>query len=147
MKHQSSIPLLTQHNQVQLARLAYLTEYSQQVQDNHVKPALALAIEDTQEAIARVSSRLRQLGEAPGRVLDEANEKLVRQARARRGLADKLKFVQNGLQFQLEWYEARVKDVVDDADTQAILVALAEQTRVRLDRWDKLMREMKVPPD
>lgn len=147
MKHQSSIPLLTQHNQVQLARLAYLTEYSQQVQDNQVKPALALAIEDTQEAIARVSSRLRQLGEAPGRLLDDANEKLIRQARTRRGLADKLKFVQNGLQFQLEWYEARVKDVADDADTQAILVALAEQTRVRLDRWDRLMREMKVPPD
>lgn len=147
MKHRTSIPLLTQHNQVQLARLAYLTEYSQQVQDHQVKPALALAIEDTQEAIARVSSRLRQLGEAPGRILDEANEKLVRQARTRRGLADKLKFVQNGLQFQLEWYEARVKDVADDADTQAILVALAEQTRVRLDRWDKLMREMKVPPD
>ena len=55
--------------------------------------------------------------------------------------------MQNGLQFQLEWYEARVKDVADDADTQAILVALAEQTRVRLDRWDRLMREMKVPPD
>ena len=147
MKHQSSIPLLTQHNQVQLARLAYLTEYSQQVQDNQVKPALALAIEDTQEAIARVSSRLRQLGEAPGRLLDDANEKLIRQARTRRGLADKLKFVQNGLQFQLEWYEAQVKDVADDADTQAILVALAEQTRVRLDRWDRLMREMKVPPN
>ena len=84
---------------------------------------------------------------APGRLLDDANEKLIRQARTRRGLADKLKFVQNGLQFQLEWYEARVKDVADDADTQAILVALAEQTRVRLDRWDRLMREMKVPPD
>ncbi|MEW5958312.1 MAG: hypothetical protein AB1801_11340 [Chloroflexota bacterium] len=144
MKHQASILLLTQHNQVQLARLAYLTEYSRQIQDTAVKLALAQAIEDTQEAIARVASRLRQLGEAPGRALDEAHEKLVRQARSRRGLAEQLKFVHQGIRFQLEWYEARAKEVSGDADTQAILVALAEQTRLRLSRWADLLTEMKV---
>ena len=140
-----SVSILVQHNQVQLGRLAYLKEYSQNIDDNHVRLVLAQAIEDTQEAIARVSSRLRQLGRAPGRVLDDEDEKLLRQSRARRGVADKLQFVRQGLKFQLEWYEARVRDPADDADTQAIFVALAEQTRVRLASWDNLMRDMKAP--
>lgn len=147
MKQASSISLLNQHNKVQLARLAYLAEYGQNVRNAQVKQALALVMEDIQEAVARVASRLRQLGEAPARVLDEPDEKLLRQSRARRSVVDKLKFVRQGLQFQLEWYETRFKDVMADDDTQAILVALAEQTRVRLERWDQLMRDLKVPPD
>ncbi len=139
-----SVSILAQHNQVQLVRLAYLKEYSQNIDDNHVRLVLAQAMEDTQEAIARVSSRLRQLGEAPGRVLEEADEKLLRQSRARRGVADRLQFVRQGLKFQLEWYEARIRDLADDPDTQAILVALAEQTRVRLASWDNLMTDMKA---
>jgi hypothetical protein len=147
MRHEASIPLLNQHNKVQLARLAYLAEYSQNVSNAQVKQALAQVIDDTQEAIARVASRLRQLGAAPGRVLDEPDEKLLRQSRARRSVADKLKFVRQGLKFQLEWYEARVREVMADDDTQAILVALTEQTRVRLEQWDRLMRDLKVPPE
>jgi len=147
MRYEASIPLLTDHNKVQLARLAYLAEYSQNVSNTEVKQALAQVMEDIQEAVARVASRLRRLGESPGRVLDEPDEKLLRQSRARRGVVDKLKFVRQGLKFQLEWYEARVKEVTADDDTQAILVALAEQTRVRLERWDQLMRDLKVPPD
>jgi hypothetical protein len=143
MSHKS-VSILVQHNQVQLGRLAYLKEYSQNIDDNHVRLVLAQAIEDTQEAIARVSSRLRQLGEAPGQLLEEADEKLLRQSRARRGVADRLQFVRQGLKFQLEWYEARIRDLAEDADTQAIFVALAEQTRVRLTSWDNLMRDMKA---
>ena len=139
-----SISILAQHNQVQLSRLAYLKEYSQNIDDNHIRLVLAQAIEDIQEAIARVSSRLRQLGQAPGRAPEEADEKLLRQSRARRGVADKLQFVRQGLKFQLEWYEARIRDLTDDPDTQAIFVALAEQTRVRLASWDNLMTDMKA---
>ena len=47
----------------------------------------------------------------------------------------------------MEWYGTRLKDLKDDADSQAILVALAEQARVRLERWETLMKEMKVPMD
>jgi len=146
MSH-TSVLILTQHNQVQLARLKYLQEYSRNIDDNQVKLALAQAIEDTQEAIARVASRLRQLDQPSGQVLNEQDEKLVRQARTRRSVADKLRFVKQGLKFQLEWYEARLRDLADDADTQAIFVALAEQTRVRLERGDNLMKDMKVPGD
>lgn len=147
MKQQTLITLLTQHNQAQLGRLAYLEEYSRNVDDAQVKQALAQVSEDVEEAVARVASRLRQLGQPAGRALDQVDEKLLRQSRARRGLADKLKFVQSGLRFQLEWYETRYQDVADDADTQAIFVALAEQTRVRLARWEEFMLDMKVPPD
>lgn len=147
MRHEASIPLLNQHNKVQLARLAYLAEYSQNVSNAQVKQALAQVMDDIQEAVARVASRLRQLGAAPGRVLDEPDEKLLRQSRARRSVADKLKFVRQGLKFQLEWYEARAREVTADDDTQAILVALAEQSRVRLEQWDRLMRDLKVPPE
>jgi len=146
MSH-ASVLILTQHNQVQLARLKYLQEYSRNIDDNQVKLALAQAIEDTQEAIARVASRLRQLDQPSGQILNEQDEKLVRQARTRRGVADKLRFVKQGLKFQLEWYEARLKDLADDADAQAIFAALAEQTRVRLERWDNLMKDMKVPAE
>jgi hypothetical protein len=146
MSH-TSVLILTQHNQVQLARLKYLQEYSRNINDNQVKLALAQAIEDTQEAIARVASRLRQLDQPSGQVLNEQDEKLVRQARTRRGVADKLRFVKQGLKFQLEWYEARLKDLADDADAQAIFAALAEQTRVRLERWNNLMKDMKVPAE
>jgi hypothetical protein len=55
--------------------------------------------------------------------------------------------VQYGLKHQLEWYGDRLKDLKDDADSQAIFVALAEQTRVRLERWETLMKELKVPLD
>jgi hypothetical protein len=143
----TSISILTEHNKVQLGRLAYLKEYSRNINDNYVKLILAHVIEDTQEAIARVASRLRQLDQSPGRAFDEPDEKLLRQSRTRRGVEDKLWFVRQGLSYQLDWYEARFKDLADDADTQAIFVALAEQTRVRLERWDNLMQDMKVPMD
>ena len=140
----TSIAILTQHNQVQLTRLAYLQEYSDKIDDAYVKLILSQAIEDVHEAIARVASRLRQLGQATGQALAETDEKLLRQARTRRGPEDKLRFVRQGLKFQLDWYEARFKDLAGDPDSQAIFVALAQQTRVRLERWDKLMKDLKV---
>lgn len=143
MNH-NSIALLTQHNQVQLARLAYLEEYSQKIDNAQIKLSLGQVIEDIYEAVARVASRLRQLDQPTGQALDEVDEKLLRQARTRRGLADQLRFVRQGLKFQLDWYEARLKDLSGDADSQAIFVALAQQARVRLARWDKLMADLKV---
>jgi len=143
MNH-NSIAFLIQHNQVQLARLAYLEEYSQKIDDAQIKQSLSQVIEDIYEAIARVASRLRQLDQPTSQALDEVDEKLLRQARTRRGLADQLRFVRQGLKFQLDWYEARLKDLSGDADSQAIFVALAQQARVRLARWDKLMADLKV---
>ncbi|MCL4298300.1 MAG: hypothetical protein KJ077_21365 [Anaerolineae bacterium] len=144
----TSVSILTQHLKSQLAYLAVMREYHQGGESPYFKSALSFALEDTQEAIARVASRLRQLGHPLlDHSLDEAGEKLLRQARSRRGLEDKLKFVQHGLKHQLEWYGTRLKDLKDDADSQAIFVALAEQTRVRLERWETLMKELKVPLD
>lgn len=142
-----SITLLTQHLKAQLERLAVLQEYHSAIDDAYVTVALAFMIEDTQEAIARVSSRLRRLGQAPGQAPDQAGDKLLRQARSRRSLPDKLKFIRHGLKHQLQWYETHLKDLAGDADTQAILVGLAEQTRMRLERWDTLMKDLKVSPD
>jgi hypothetical protein len=146
---QASISILTQHLKAQLAHLAMLREYHRSSNENpYFKSALSFALEDAQEAIARVASRLRQLGQPLlDESLDEAGEKLLRQSRTRRSIEDKLKFVQHGLKHQLEWDGARVKDMKDDADSQAILVALAEQTRVRLERWETLMKDLKVSLD
>jgi len=142
----SSTSILTQHVKAQLGHLAVLREYQRQADDSYVKSALALAIEDTQEAIARVASRLRQLGQPIlDQSLDEAADKLLRQSRSRRGLADQLKFVHHGLKHQVEWYNVQLKELKEDADSQAIFVALAAQTRVRLERWENLMKDMKVP--
>lgn len=142
-----SIPILKQHLKTQLERLVMLREYYQNVDDPYVKSSLSFVIEDTQEAIARVSSRLRHLGTISStQISAEATEKLLRQSRSRRTLVDRLIFVWRGLKHQLDWYETQIKKLIDDADSQAIFVALAEQARVRLERWENLMDEMKVPP-
>ena len=144
----SSISILTQHIKAQLGHLAVLREYRQGNDNPYFKSALNFAIEDAQEAIARVASRLRQLGQPLlDQTLDEAAEKHLRQSRSRRSLEDKLKFVHNGLKYQLEWYGDRLKELKNDADSQATFVALAEQTRVRLERWENLMKELKVQMD
>lgn len=144
----ASVSVLTQYLKAQLAYLAILREYHQNGDSPYVKSALSFAIEDVQEGIARVASRLRQLGQPLlDQSLDEAGEKLVRQWRTRRSTEDKLKFVRQGFKHQLDWYGARLKELKEDADSQAILVALAEQLRVRLERWETLMKEMKVSLD
>jgi DNA-binding ferritin-like protein len=144
----TSISLLSQHLVAHLERLVMLREYHRNIDDPYVKSALSFTIDDTQEAIARVSSRLRQLGGiTPMRVSEAATEKLLRQSRSRRALADKIKFVYRGLVYQQDWYNTHIKDLVDDPDSQATLVALAEQARVRLERWLNLMDELKVSPD
>jgi hypothetical protein len=143
----SSVSILTEHVKMELARLTFLQEYRAKIQEPYITSALAFAIEDTQEAIARVSSRLRQLDQALDEELDEAGQKLLRQARTRRGIEDQVKFVWRGLKDQLDWYSTRVKDLRDDADSQAIFVGLAEQTRVRLERWENMMKELKVSLD
>ena len=143
----SSVSILSEHVKAQLARLAFLQEYRQRIRDPYVTSALAFVIEDTQEAIARVASRLRQLDSTVDESLDESGQKLLRQAQSRRSLEDKIKFIRQGLKHQTEWYNARMKDLRNDADSQAIFVGLAEQARVRLDRWENMMKDLKVSLD
>lgn len=145
--NETPIVILTDLIKAQLERLVMLQEYQRTIDDPYVRSTLAFAIEDSHEAIARAASRLRQIGgPATSRLSEEVTEKLLRQSRARRGLADKLRFVHNGLKYQLNWYETQLKTLRNDTDSQAILVALAEQNRVRLERWTNLMAEMKVSP-
>jgi hypothetical protein len=144
----SAVALLTQNIKHQLAHLTLLREYHKKTGDPDVKSALALALEDVQEGIARVASRLRQLGHPwLEQKLDQAGEKLVWQSQGQRGEEAQLKFVRHGLEHQLDWYHTHLKDIKHDPDSQAIFVALAEQTRVRLERWENLMRELKVSLD
>ncbi|MCB0191978.1 MAG: hypothetical protein KDJ65_08540 [Anaerolineae bacterium] len=143
-----SVAILTEHQKAQMERLVMLRDYQKLIDDPYVKSALIFVIEDTQEAIARGASRLRQVGAMQvSKFSEDVNNKLLRQGRQRRGLGDKIWFIYNGLQHQLQWYERQIKALVDDADTQATFVALAEQLRVRIDRWRNLMIEMKVPLD
>jgi len=127
-------------------RLSVLQEYHQTIADPYVKSALNFAIEDTQEAIAQGASRLRQLDQiSTTRLADSARQKLLQQARSRRSLGDKIIFVWRGLQYQFDWYHKQMNKLIDDSDTQAVFVAMAEQARIRLERWETLMDEMKVP--
>jgi len=129
-------------------QLVLFQTYHQTTPDPYVRSTLSFVIEDTQEAIARNSSRLRQLGESPfNYVLDETTKTRLRQSRNDNNEAEQLRFVWRTLTQQLDWYQQNIKTLLNDADTQAILVALAEQTRVRLERWQNLMAELKVSPD
>jgi hypothetical protein len=140
-----SIDVLTEHLKAHLGRLVMLREYHQNVDDPYVKSALNFAIEDTQEAIAHVSSRLRQVGSvSPTQISNETSEKLLHQSRSRKTLKDKIKFVHSGLSHQVAWYNSRIPELKHDSDTQAVLVALGEQAKLRLERWESLMVEMKV---
>jgi hypothetical protein len=141
---QPSIALLKKHLEHQLEWLMVLEEYKKHVDDPYVKSTLSFLIEDTQEAIAKISSRLRQLGTPTGQMQEDIEYKRLYQARSRRYLADKIRFIWQGLKYQLQWYQAEVKGLREDADSQALFVALAEQNRMRLERWEKLMVEMKV---
>lgn len=144
----SSVAILTEHQKAQMERLVMLREYRRIITDPYVKSALSFTIEDTQEAIARAASRLRQIGAIQvSQFSEDVSDKLVRQASQRRGLADQIYFIVHGVEHQLQWYERQIKALVGDADTQAIFVALAEQARVRLERWKNLMVELKVPPE
>ncbi len=144
-----STEFLSQNLQVLLAHLTTLREYARDTDKAFFKAALTPAIEDDQEAIARVSSRLRQLGQAvtPPTQLDESGEKLLRQARHKATTEERLKFVHHWFKHQFEWYNTRIKDLKQDADTQALFVALAQQTRVRLERWEAMMKDLKVSID
>jgi hypothetical protein len=143
-----STEFLTQNLQTLLAHLTILREYAREADKPFFKAALTPAIEDAQEAIARVSSRLRQLGQPVNPTqLDESGEKLLRQARHQAALEEKLKFLHHWFKHQYEWYQSRVKDLKQDADTQALFVALAQQTRVRLERWEAMLKELKVSLD
>jgi hypothetical protein len=142
---QDSVTILTEHLRAHLERLVVLREYHKNIDDPYVKTALSFTIEDTQEAIARVSSRLRQIGTiSPVQISEETSEKLLYQSRSRRSLGDKIRFVYRGLVHQVNWYNSHVKTLLEDPDSQAVLVALAEQARLRLERWESLMAEMKV---
>lgn len=129
-------------------QLVVLRQFQQTTDKPYIKSALSFVIEDTQEAIAKTASRLRQLGQKPASQMpaDAVAAKLVR-THNQQTLGDKLQSVWQALKHRLDWYTAQVKNLKDDADTQAILVALAEQVRVRLERWENLMDEMKVSPN
>jgi hypothetical protein len=143
---ENSITILSQHLIAHLEQLAMLREYRKVIEDPYVIAALNFVIEDTHEAIARVSSRIRQLGAvSPSYIANEATDKLLFQSRSRRNLQDQILFVHHGLIHQVQWYHANVKNLINDPDSQAILVALAEQARLRLNRWETMMKEMKVP--
>ena len=145
MMEQSSLAILKKHLQHQLEWLQILEEYKRKIDDPYVRSTLPFVIDDTQEAIARVSSRLRQLGFSTGEMKEEIEYKRLYQARSRRYLPDQLKFIWQGLKHQLQWYNSEVKNLQGDPDSQALFVSLAEQNRVRLERWERLMSEMKVP--
>jgi hypothetical protein len=141
----NSIEILTEHLKAHLGRLEMLREYRKNIDDPYVKSALSFTIEDTQEAIAHISSRLRQVGTvSPFQVSGETPEKLLFQSRSRKALGDKIKFVYSGLSHQVEWYNSRIPELRHDPDSQAVLVALREQAKLRLERWETLMVEMKV---
>jgi len=135
--------ILNQFLEDQKERLAVYRTYRRTIDSPYVKSALSFVIEDTQESIARIASRLRQLDHPPSPQIFDA----PRQPYPRQRLDKQLRFVRASLQAQLEWYNTQTKKLLADADTQATLVALAEQTRMRLERWDNLMDEMKVSVD
>lgn len=148
MTQKNSVTLLTQFVKAHLERLVLLRQFHKIVRDPYFKSALSFTIEDTQEAIARASSRLRQLGEiSTSKISDETSEKLLRQGSSRRTPADKIRFVHKGLVMQMDWYDTYVAALRNDPDTQATLVALAEQARLRLERWENMMAELKVSPE
>jgi hypothetical protein len=128
-------------------KLTYLEiyqEYLEQVGEKEVIEFIQALMDAEQESIARLSSRLRQLGHP---VRQQASlEKLKAQAFTRRDTPGKLQFVQTGLERSAAWYAEQLlhPEMVADSDTRQLLIGLGRTEAAYLWHANALLAEMAI---
>jgi hypothetical protein len=131
-------------------KLTYLDiyeEYLEQVGEKEVIEFIQALMDAEQESIARLSSRLRQLGHP---VRQQASvEKLKAQAWTRRDTPGKLQFVQTGLERSAAWYAEQLlnPEMVADSATRQLLIELGKIEAAYLWHANALLAEMAVAED
>ena len=126
------------------ARRTYLMiyqDYLRQRPKKDVSQLLEGLIEDTQDAIAMLSSQLRRTGHSP--LAAGVNESLLQQARRRRGTLSKLNFIVVGSRNTVSWYEGCQK-ADDPPDAEALWQELIAREADNLQRIKDLLGAIEV---
>lgn len=124
------------------ARRAYLTIYQQYLRYRPKPEFVALLevlVDDTQEAVALLSSALRRLDRSP--LQAGAHEKLLDQGMGRRGAVSRLNFMIVGMDKSLQWYASQLAED-DSPEIRAIWQELEATERRHLAMTKGLLAEM-----
>ena len=144
----TALKIFSQHLFTQQQNLELYREYQKITHRPNIKSTLDFLIDDAREAIALIASRLRQFNARPGdQTLPDGSITKIRRAQSRRSEVQQIKYVWRNLDKQLEAYQIQIQTLADDSDTQATLITLVQYTEHSLQRWEALMKEMKVSPD
>jgi hypothetical protein len=141
------VAYLARNLDYKLTYLEIYQEYLEQVGEKEVIEFIQALMDAEQESIARLSSRLRQLGHP---VRQQASlEKLKAQAFTRRDTPGKLQFVQAGLERSAAWYAEQLlnREMVADWDTRQLLIELGRTEAAYLWHANALLAEMAVAED
>ncbi len=132
------------HLQAYLNCLELCQAFRNQADDEHVRQALDVLLDEGQDALASLASCLRQQGAAPGALeLDRRGKAAIHELLALRALRDRLLMVRSSLADLVAWHASHLPDDADPAIKDSLASSLA-QTRHMLDRWDQHLAEMGV---
>jgi hypothetical protein len=117
---------LARNLEYKITYLEIYQEYLKQVSDPDVIEFLQQLMDDQQNSIAGLSSRLRRLGHPVNQAA--SLEKLKAQAFTRRDTLGRLQFVQTGLERSAAWYAEQLLDreMAGDPATRHLLIDLGQ---------------------
>ncbi len=134
------------HLQAYLNCLELCHAFRRQVDNEHVRQALDVLMDEGQDALASLAACLRQQGAAPGTLeLDRRGKAAIQEMLALRALRDQLRMVRSGLADLVAWQTEHLPGDADPAintEMRDLLASSLAQTRHMLDRWDQHMAEM-----
>jgi hypothetical protein len=108
------------------------------VKKPYARQALAVLIEDLQDAMLSLSGLVRQHGAAPGALeVDRQGQAAMRDALGTRSLAKQLLAVRHSLADLAAWYAQHLTAVEDDPAAREALSSLSEAARGMVAEWDR----------
>jgi hypothetical protein len=138
---QPSIQELLALLQAHLNFLELCRALSQHTDDPHVREALGVLIEETQDSTTSLAGHLRRLGAAPGAYeLDRQGKASIRDVLEERSLHKQLLAIRRGLADLVAWYSPHLVAPT----TYDWLAPLSAQAEHMLVGWDQHLREMKA---
>jgi hypothetical protein len=119
--------------------------FRKQTDDPDVRAALGTLIDDLQEPLASLASRLRRRGVASGAYeLDRQGKTTLRELLGTRSLPEQLLTVRGSLANLVAWYSEHLPADQKDPSIRDWLASLSTQTRGLLESWDRHIKEMKA---
>ncbi len=137
--------------QIQALLQAYLNclelcrALNKQTHDPHGREALGTLIDDLQESLVLLASRLRRRGVAPGTFeLDRQGKARIREVLGTCSVREQLLAIRRSLAHLVAWYAAHWPAPHADRSSLDWLESLSVQASGMSERWDRHMYEMKA---